>query len=151
MDNDKEITIWDIAKKLNISIATVSRALKDDPVVQKKTKKKILETALEMGYRSNNFARNLRSKNSNTIGIIVPRLNSYFMSSVISGVEKIANAEGYNLIISQSSESVEHEKQNALTMFNNRVDGLLVSLSYETESIEHFEPFFKKKYSINFL
>ena len=53
MDNDKEITIWDIAKKLNISIATVSRALKDDPVVQKKTKKKILETALEMGYRSN--------------------------------------------------------------------------------------------------
>jgi len=150
MDNDKEITIWDIAKKLNISIATVSRALKDDPVVQKKTKKKILETALEMGYRSNNFARNLRSKNSNTIGIIVPRLNSYFMSSVISGVEKIANAEGYNLIISQSSESVEHEKQNALTMFNNRVDGLLVSLSYETESIEHFEPFFKKNIPLIF-
>jgi LacI family transcriptional regulator len=150
MDNDKEITIWDIAKKLNISIATVSRALKDDPVVQKKTKKKILETALQMGYRSNNFARNLRSKNSNTIGIIVPQLSSFFHSCVISGVEKVANAEGYNLIISQSSESYEHEKQSALTMFNSRVDGLLVSLSYETESIEHFEPFFKKNIPLIF-
>jgi len=150
LDEEREITIWDIAKKLNISIATVSRAINDDPVVNKKTKKRILETALQMGYRSNSFASNLRSKKSNTIGIIVPQINSFFMSSVISGVEKIANAEGYNLIISQSSETVEHEKQSALAMFNNRVDGLLVSLSYETESIEHFEPFFKKNIPLIF-
>jgi LacI family transcriptional regulator len=144
MKGNKEITIWDIAQKLNISIATVSRALKDDPVVQKKTKKKIIETAEQMGYRTNSFASNLRSNNSNTIGIIVPRLHSFFMSSVISGVESIANAEGYNLIISQSAESVVHEKQNVLTMYNNRVAGLLVSLSSETDNIEHFDPFLKK-------
>ena len=150
LERDKEITIWDIANKLNISIATVSRALNDNPVVQKKTKKKILETALQMGYRSNNFASNLRSKKSNTIGIIVPKLNSFFMSSVISGVETITNSEGYNLIISQSSESLENEKRSALTMFNSRVDGLLVSLSYETETTEHFEPFIKKNIPLIF-
>lgn len=150
MESDKEVTIWDIAKKLNISIATVSRALKDDPVVHKKTKKKILDAAEEMGYRTNNFASNLRSKKSNTLGIIVPRLNSFFMSSVISGVESIANAEGYNLIISQSAESLKQEKQSVDTMFNNRVEGLLVSLSSETENIEHFDPFFKKNIPLIF-
>jgi len=90
MLREKEVTIYDLAKKLNISIATVSRALKDDPVVSKKTKKKIAELAEEMGYRSNNFARNLRNQRTNTIGVIVPRLNSYFMSTVIAGIESIA-------------------------------------------------------------
>jgi LacI family transcriptional regulator len=150
MENDKEITIWDIAKKLNISIATVSRALKNDPVVHKKTKKKIIDTAEQMGYRTNNFASNLRSKKSNTIGIIVPRLNSFFMSSVISGVESIANAEGYNLIISQSSESLVQEKESVVTMFNNRVEGLLASLTIETENIDHFNSFINKKIPLIF-
>src|ERR1700730_15059418 len=125
----KEVTIYDLARKLNISIATVSRALKDDPVVSKKTKKKIFELAEEMGYRSNHFARNLRNQRTDTIGVIVPRLNSFFMSTVIAGMESVANKEGYNLIISQSSESAEKEEMNVKTMFNSRVDGLLVSLS----------------------
>lgn len=144
MEIGKETTIWDIAKKLEVSISTVSRALKDDPLVKKNTKKKIVEAALQMGYRTNNFARNLRSKYSSTIGIIVPTLNSYLMSSVISGVENVANKEGFSLIICQSSESYELEKQNTRTMYNNRVDGLLISLSRETETIEHFEPFLNK-------
>ncbi len=146
----KEITIYDIARKLNISIATVSRALKDDPVVSKKTKKKIFDLAEEMGYRSNHFARNLRNQRTDTIGVIVPRLNSYFMSTVIAGIENVANNNGYNLIISQSSESGQKEKNSARTMFNNRVDGLLVSLAYDTDNISHFDVFFKKNIPLIF-
>ncbi|MBS1663296.1 MAG: LacI family DNA-binding transcriptional regulator [Bacteroidetes bacterium] len=150
MSNSKEVTIYDIARKLNISIATVSRALKDDPVVSKKTKKKIADLAQEMGYRSNHFARNLRTQRTNTIGVIIPRINSHFMSSVIAGIENVATSEGYNLIISQSSESVEKEMAGANTLFNNRVDGLLVSLAYDTESLEHFDPFIKRKVPLVF-
>jgi LacI family transcriptional regulator len=150
MLNEKEITIYDLARKLNISIATVSRALKDDPVVSKKTKKKIFELAQEMGYRSNHFARNLRNQRTDTIGVIIPRLNSYFMSTVIAGIEHTVNNNGYNLIISQSSESFSKEKANANTMFNNRVDGLLVSLAYDTVDLDHFEMFFKKNIPVIF-
>src|SRR6476469_7125623 len=150
MSKDREVTIYDIADKLNIYIATVSRALKDDPVVNKKTKKKIFELAEELGYRSNHFARNLRNQRTDTIGVIVPRLNSYFMSTIIAGMENVANSNGYNLIISQSSESVTKEIANAKTLFNNRVDGLLVSLAYDTEEISHFEPFFKKNIPVIF-
>ena len=110
MSKDKEITIYDLARKLNISSATVSRALKNDPVVNKKTRKKIADLAEEMGYRSNHFARNLRNQTTQTVGVIVPRLNSYFMSTVIAGIENVVNTEGYNLIISQSSESAHQGK-----------------------------------------
>jgi LacI family transcriptional regulator len=144
MPNEKEVTIYDIAEKLKISPATVSRGLQDHPSISTKTKKKIFDLAEKIGYRSNHFARNLRNKKTNTIGVIVPRLNSFFMSSVISGIEQIANAEGYNLIISQSSESTTKESANAKTMFNSRVDGLLVSLAYDTGDTAHFDTFFRK-------
>src|ERR1043165_6806227 len=150
MLREKEVTIYDIADKLNISIATVSRALKDDPVVNKKTKKKIFELAEELGYRSNHFARNLRNQRTETIGVIVPRLNSYFMSTVIAGIENVANNEGYNLIISQSSESAQKEMASAKTMFNNRLDGLLVSLAYDTHTLRHFDPFINKNIPLIF-
>ncbi|HEU4903692.1 MAG TPA: LacI family DNA-binding transcriptional regulator, partial [Flavisolibacter sp.] len=100
----KEVTIYDIAQQLNISAASVSRGLKDDPSISKKTRKKIHETADALGYRTNQFARNLRSQKTSTIGVIVPRLNSNFMSAVIAGIEHVVNKEGYNLLISQSSE-----------------------------------------------
>lgn len=150
MSIEKEVTIYDLARKLNISIATVSRALKDDPVVSKKTKKKIYDLAQEMGYRSNHFARNLRNQRTETIGVIIPRLNSYFMSTVIAGMEHTANQNGYNLIISQSSESSAKEKASAATMFNNRVDGLLVSLAYDSDDISHFAMFRKKNIPLIF-
>ena len=144
MDPTKDITIYDIAKVLNISPATVSRGLKDHPGISKDTKKKIVETAREMGYQRNLFAQNLRAKKTNTIGVIIPRLNSYFMSSVIAGVEKVANERGYNLVISQSRESAKKEIENVNTMFNSRVDGLLISLSLETEDIAYFSTLLKK-------
>jgi LacI family transcriptional regulator len=150
MMKEKEVTIYDIADKLDISIATVSRALKDDPVVSKKTKKKVFEMAQAMNYRSNHFARNLRSQRTQTIGVIVPRLNSNFMSSVIAGIENIANTNNYNLIISQSSESVLKEIASAKTMFNNRVDGLLVSLAYDTTDLSHFDIFYQKNIPVIF-
>lgn len=150
MNSEKEVTIYDLAQQLGISPATVSRGLKDHPAISKKTKKKIFELAKEMGYRSNNFARNLREQRTNTIGVIVPRLNSHFMSSVIAGMEFVANREGYNLIISQSQESEVKEITSAATMFNSRVDGLLVSLAYDTASLEHFDVFLKRKIPIIF-
>lgn len=144
MPDDKEITIYDIAKHLNISATTVSRGLKDHPTINKNTRKKIFEAAKHLGYRSNTFASSLRSKKTFTLGVIVPRLNSYFMSSALAGMEDAASRENYNLIISQSLENAEKEIANAHTMFNKRVDGLLASLAYDTENIDHFAPFFKK-------
>lgn len=144
MPDDKEITIYDIAKHLNISATTVSRGLKDHPAINKNTRKKIVEAAKHLGYRSNTFASSLRSKKTFTIGVIVPRLNSYFMSAALAGMEDAASRESYNLIISQSLENAEKEVANAHTMFNKRVDGLLVSLAYDTEKIDHFTPFFRK-------
>ena len=150
MIQQKEVTIYDLAKLLNISPATVSRGLKGHPAISKKTKKKIDELATQLGYRSNNFARNLRKQRTNTIGVIVPRLNSYFMSTVIAGIENIAYKEGFNLIISQSSEDVKKEVASAVTLFNSRVDGLLVSLAYNTNSFVHFDPFVQRKIPLMF-
>ncbi|GAB3896815.1 LacI family DNA-binding transcriptional regulator [Spirosoma agri] len=141
---EKETTIYDIAKLLNLSPATVSRALNDHPAINSNTKRIITATATEMGYRSNTFASNLRRQRTNTIGVIVPRLNSNFMSTVLAGMEKVANKSSYNLIISQSLESVKKEVANAKTMFNSRVDGLLVSVAYDTEKTDHFDAFTKK-------
>ncbi|MBC7948454.1 MAG: LacI family DNA-binding transcriptional regulator [Chitinophagaceae bacterium] len=150
MHEDKEITIYDIAKHLNISATTVSRGLKDHPTINKNTRKKIAEAAHHLGYRSNTFASSLRSKKTHTIGVIVPRLNSYFMSSVLAGMEDAASRVNYNLIISQSLEKAGKEIANAHTMFNKRVDGLLVSLAYDTGNINHFAPFFRKKIPVVF-
>jgi len=144
MVKGKEVTIYDLANKLNISIATVSRGLKDDPAVSKKTRKKIFELAEEMGYRSNHFARNLRRQKTNTIGIIVHELNSNFITSVLAGIEKITTEAGYDLIITHSSESHVKEAANAKNLFHKRVDGLIASLSFDTDDLEHFRPFEEK-------
>lgn len=150
MSSEKEITIYDIAKHLNLSAATVSRGLQNNPAINKNTRKRIVDTATELGYRSNTFASSLRSKKTHTLGVIVPRLNSYFVASVLAGMEDVANKKGYNLIISQSLENAGKEVANAHTMFNNRVDGLLISLAYDSENIDHLKPFFKKNIPVVF-
>ncbi|NNE76910.1 MAG: LacI family DNA-binding transcriptional regulator, partial [Pricia sp.] len=137
----KKLTIYDIADKLKVSPATVSRSLNDHPSISAKTKQRIVSHAKAMGYRTNKFAVNLRQQKSNAIGVIVPKLNSYFMSTVISGIEKVANTFGYNLIISQSLESEEKEKLNARTLYESGVDALMVSLAYETSDYDHFSVF----------
>lgn len=144
MAAEKEITIYDIARHLNISATTVSRGLKDHPTINKHTRKKIFDAAKLLGYRSNTFASSLRSKKTYTIGVIVPRLNSYFVATVLAGMEDSANREGYNLIITQSLESEIKEIADAEILFNKRVDGLLVSLAYDTQQIDHLKPFLLK-------
>ncbi|MCF6404643.1 LacI family transcriptional regulator [Chitinophaga filiformis] len=150
MANEREVTIYDIARELNISATTVSRGLQDHPTISKKTKKKIFDLAERLGYRSNHFARSLRNQKTNTFGIIVPRLNSHFMSSVIAGIENAANEHGFSLLIAQSSESSVKEASSVRTMFDSRVDGLLVSLAVDTADLSHFEHFFKKNIPVIF-
>lgn len=148
--NNKEITIYDIAEALQVSPATVSRGLNNHPGIRKDTKKKISDMARKMGYRHNAFASNLRRKNTNTIGVIVHTLKSYFMSTVISGMEKVANKHGYQLIISQSQESFKKEVASVTTMFNSRIDGMMVSLAFDTLSTKHFEEVIKKQIPLIF-
>lgn len=144
MKNRSEVTIYDIARKLKISPATVSRGLNNHFSVSKKTHKQITDTAKSMGYRSNLFAKNLRRQKTRTLGVIVQTLNSNFIASVLSGIEDVANKAGYNLIISQSQESQAREVINAATMFNRMVDGLIVSLAFDTKDVSHFDSFFNK-------
>lgn len=140
----KEVTIYDIARETGVSPATVSRALKNNPAISDKVKRKIKEKAESMGYRTNTFASNLRTKRTDTLGIIVPRLDSNFMSTVLAGIEKVANENGYNLIITQSFESQKKEVSNSVTLFNSRVDGLIVSLSSDSTDISHFKRYIDK-------
>ena len=147
MEENKVVTIYDIAERLGLSPSTISRGLKGHYTVSLKTQQKIAKTAEAMGYRTNTFAANLRRQRTNTIGIIIPRFNSYFMSEVIAGAEKVTNEAGYNLIISQSLERVDKETRNVKTMFTNRVDGLLVSLAENTNTLDHFNLFFNKEKS----
>ena len=150
MDSKKEITIYDLAEHLNISVATVSRALNDHPAVSKKTKRKVCELAVAMGYRKNNFASELRMQKTNTIGIIVPELNSHFIASVLSGIEKALAGSQYIIIIAHSSESTKTEIANAENLFHKRVDALIVSLAYDTVSLDHYNPFIKRGIPIVF-
>lgn len=146
----KDVTIYDLAQKLNISSATVSRALKDDPLVNKKTRKKIFDLAEKMGYRSNLFASNLRKQKSNTIGFMVHELHSNFINSVLAGVEKITTEAGYDLIIAHSSESFKTEAANANSLFHKRVDGLIASLAFDTQNLDHFRRFADKNVPVIF-
>jgi LacI family transcriptional regulator len=144
MKKIREVTIYDIAKKLNIAASTVSRGLQDSPEIGKKTKKKIFETAAKMGYHVNHYARRLRQQQSNAIGVIVHMLNSNFVTSVLAGIEKVTTEAGYDLLIANSSESYIKEVANAKSLFNKRVDGLIVSLSFETMDLDHFKRFSEK-------
>lgn len=137
----KEITIYDLARELNLSAATVSRALKNHHAINKNTKKRIIEKAEELGYRHNNFASNLRKQKTHTIGIIVHELNSNFITSVLAGIEKVTTAAKYDIIIAHSSESYEKETANALNLFHKRVDGVIASLSFDTKDLDHFQVF----------
>jgi LacI family transcriptional regulator len=150
MQKPKEVTIYDIAKKLNLSAATVSRGLQDHPAISKKTKKKIFDVVDEMGYRTNHFARNLRKQHTKTIGVLVHELNSNFITSVLAGIEKITADEGYDIIIAHSSESSVKEAANAKNLFDKRVDGLIASLSFDTTDLEHFKPFIDKGVPVMF-
>ncbi len=135
----KQATIQDIANALNITASTVSRALNDHPKISANTKEQVWTTAKKLNYQPNHIASSLRKGKANTIGMIVPRINRHFFSNVITGVESVLNPAGFNLIICQSDESFQREKQNLKTLITSRVAGILVSLSIETKEVKHLE------------
>ncbi|TGV04735.1 LacI family DNA-binding transcriptional regulator [Flavivirga rizhaonensis] len=147
----KKVTIYDLAKELNISPATVSRGLNNHPAISDITKKRIAAIANKLDYRSNKFAANLSNQKTYSLGVIVPRLDSYFMSTVLAGIEEVSNKAGYSIIISQSLESMDKEILNAKTLFNSGVDGLLVSLARDTQNYKHFTPYIKANIPLIFL
>jgi len=153
MEKSKETTIYDIARDLELSPSTVSRALNDDPAISKKTRKKVFETAGRMGYRSNQYAKGLRlqQQQSLAIGVIVYELNSPVMTAVLSGIEKVANEAGYGIIIMDSDRSGDKEIANTLSLFRRRVDGVIAIPTVDTISLDHFKPFIEKGIPVIFL
>lgn len=141
---NKEVTIYDIARKLKVSPGTVSRALKGHPSIGPKTTKAVQELAAELGYQPNAIASSLRNSKTNTIGVVIPHIHRPFLSAAINGIEQVANEAGYNVIISQTNDAYQKEVANAQALYASRVDGLIVSLAMETQVYDHFKPFLNK-------
>lgn len=133
------ISINDIAKALGISPSTVSRALKDHPDISTETKRIVQQYASEVNYRPNALALSLKKQRSNTLGLIIPQIVHHFFSSVISGIEELAYAKGYRIIICQSNEQYEREVINTQLLLDHRVDGILISQSKATHDPGHFK------------
>ncbi|MCB0633030.1 MAG: LacI family DNA-binding transcriptional regulator [Saprospiraceae bacterium] len=140
-DKKRDVTIYDLAEELNVSPSTVSRALNDHYSIGKETKKAVRELAKKRGYRPNTIASSLRTNRSFTIGVLVSWINRPFISSLISGVEKSAREAGYHVIISQSYDNTELEKENLQALYDSRISALIVSLAMGTQQYEHFDLF----------
>ena len=140
----KETTLKEIAETLGISITTVSKALKNYPDVSEKTRKAVVALAEELSYTPNSFAVNLRTKESKTIGLIIPEVVHHFFSNVINGIIAEAEKNGYLVIILQSNESLELEKKQVELLINKRVDGIIMSLSNESNNDFHIKEILRK-------
>lgn len=134
----KKITIHDIAGELKVTFSTVARALNDHPGISEATKKAVKETAERLGYRQNKLASSLRSGKTHVIGVIVPSLHVTFFSSVVHGLERILNDNGYRILLFQSNESLEQEKKGIETFLQSRVDGIIASITTETQEFDHY-------------
>jgi len=134
----EKTTIHDIARKLNITASTVSRALKDHPRISTETKKAVLRVAEKLNYQPNHIAAALRNGRSNIIGIIVPSVDRSLFSSIVRGIEEIANKAKYNVMVCQHYDSYEKEVQNINALLNAQVDGIIVSFAKDTEDFSHF-------------
>jgi LacI family transcriptional regulator len=133
-----KVTILDIARELNITAATVSRALNDHPGIRDTTRQTVKATAARLNYRHNKIASSLRLGKSNIIGVIIPSAETNFFGSVVHGIEKVANENNYNVLIYQSNELYEYEKKGIQTFLQSQVDGVLASISKETINLDHY-------------
>ena len=151
----KHITIKDVAKKLNCSVSTISRAFNDKYDIRKETRDHILETAKEMGYSPNPMAKSLLKQCSNQIGVVVPEFINAFFPEVIIGIQEVFIKKGYQVLIMQSGESHITELENVKTLENNMVDGMIISLSLETKNVDYYKKWFftnmrtKKEFVVN--
>ncbi|CAG5068332.1 Catabolite control protein A [Dyadobacter sp. CECT 9623] len=139
-----QTTIIDIAKTLGVSNSTVSRALHGHADISPETRQAVLDTAALLDYQPNQLAYNLVKSRTNTIGMIVPEFHNPFFPNVIIGAHEVLTKAGYNLTIMQSNESYQVEISNTKAMLANRVDGLLISLTQETNNFDHLEVFEKR-------
>lgn len=133
-----KVTLGDIAKELKTTAATVSRALADHPGISIKTKEAVQEAANRLKYKKNTIAASLKSGKTNVIGVIIPSAEMTFFGSVVHGIESIANLNGYNILIYQSNENMEHETKGIETFLGARVDGILASIAKSTIDFNHF-------------
>ena len=143
-------TIYDIANALNITAATVSRALNNNPKISKKTKELVLKTAEKMNYEQNRLALALKSGKTKNIGVIVPRVDSNFFGSVIRGIEEELYPEGYHVIICQTHDIENREKENIIALINAQVDGILMSISAPDTDNSIFAQVLKKNIPLVF-
>lgn len=132
MKRKTQVTLNDIAKRLNLSRVTVSKVLRGHPDISRETAKKVKRVAEEMGYTPNFAARNLSSRKSNTIGVVVPKIAHFFFSSVIESIYDTAFLNNYDIALTVSQEDSEREKKHIETLLAMRVDGLIVSISQKT-------------------
>ncbi len=148
--NIQAITIKDIAKALNLSYSTVSRALKGSYQISEPVREKVLAYAREHNYRPNLLAQSLKNKNSRCIGVVLCAIPNSFLGEVINGIESIASSKGYLVIITQSNESLEKEKMALDHLTMRSIDGLLISVSTETLDTEHLKPYYDRGLPIVF-
>jgi LacI family transcriptional regulator len=137
-------TILDIARELNITAGTVSRALNDHPAISYITKEAVKDAARRLNYQPNKIASSLRLGRSKIIGVIIPSAEINFFGSVVHGIEKIASEKDYSVLIYQSNEVYEYEKKGVQTFLRSQVDGVLASISKETINLDHYESIKKR-------
>ncbi|WP_108422628.1 LacI family DNA-binding transcriptional regulator [Flagellimonas amoyensis] len=128
-----KITLKDIARELEVSISTVSKALKNSEEISRDTKEKVQAFAKLYNYKPNNIAISLKNKRTKNIGVVIPDIVHHFFTTVIRGIEKYANARGYNVIVCLSEESFDKEVINMEMLANGSIDGFIMSLSSETQ------------------
>ncbi len=128
------ITVKDIAGRLSLHYTTVSKALRDHPDISVETKQRVLSLAKRLHYHPNSVARSLKKQISSTLGVIVPSIRNDFFSAVISGIEEIAYARGFNTVVCQSNEDSKREAIHIGTLISNRVAGVLISVAQTTRS-----------------
>lgn len=134
-----KITLKDISRELNVSISTVSKALRDSPEISAKTKAHIQAYAKKYNFKPNNIAVSLKNQRTKNIGVIVPEIVHHFFSSVINGVERTAAEHGYNVIVCLSGESFDKEVKNIQMLANGSIDGFIISLAKESQMKEDFK------------
>jgi len=134
----QKLTLKSIARELGVSISTVSKALKDNPEISEETREKIKAFAKLYNYKPNNIALSLKNRKTKTIGVIIPEIVHYFFTTVISGIEEIANQKGYNVIIGLSNESFQKEVINMEMLANGSIDGFIISVSKETQFLKDY-------------
>ena len=137
----RKVTLKQIAKELDVSISTVSKALRNSVEISDDTKQKVQAFAKLYNYKPNNIALSLKNRKTNTIGIIIPEIVHHFFSKVIRGVEMIANKRGYNVIVGLSNESFSKEVINMEMLANGSIDGFIISLSKETLQLQDYHHF----------